>query len=231
LPDSSFDVVTCFETIEHVTGDAQRNLLAELARVLRPGGLLLLSSPNRGQYPPGNPHHLRELTADELRALLSELFANVVLVRQHNWLVSSILDDDAFAASETDHLDVDVGKLQGRGPGTELYTLAVCSDGPVPVPPQRALLTHGLEVRRWLREIELLTRSLDESKRALAAKEEELLVLRDERSVTVGRLEDRVYWLDRSQVDLNQLLRRRPLRIAFQAFARLLRLSRRIRRR
>jgi ubiquinone/menaquinone biosynthesis C-methylase UbiE len=228
--DASIDIVTCFETIEHLPGEAQPKLLAELARVLRPGGLLLLSSPNREQYPPGNPHHLRELTADELRALLGELFAHVVLVRQHNWLASTILDDESFAAPEADSLEIEVGKVQGRPAGSELYTLAACSSEPVQLPAQRALLTHGLEVRRWLREIELLRRSLDQSKRALAAKEEELLKLRDERSVTVGRLEDRVYWLDRSQVDLNHLLRRRPLRLAFQAFARLLRLSRRLRR-
>jgi 2-polyprenyl-3-methyl-5-hydroxy-6-metoxy-1,4-benzoquinol methylase len=230
LPDASVDVVTCFETIEHVPGEAQRPLLAELSRVLRPGGMLLLSSPNREQYPPGNPHHLRELTADELRALLLELFAHVQLVRQHNWLASAILDDDAFAASGVDELDLGLSKLQGRAPGAELYTLAVCSDRPVSAPPSRALLTHGLEVRRWIEEIEM-HKQADETKRALAAAERELLLLRDERSVTVGRLEDRVYWLDRSQVDLNRLLRRRPLRIAFQAFARLLRLSRRMRRR
>jgi 2-polyprenyl-3-methyl-5-hydroxy-6-metoxy-1,4-benzoquinol methylase len=229
LSDASVDVVTCFETIEHVPGEAQRKLVAELARVLRPGGALLLSSPNREQYPPGNPHHLRELTADELHALLSELFAHVKLVRQHNWLASAILDDEEFAASGVDQLELGVGKLQGRAPGTELYTLAVCSDEPVSVPPSRALLTHGLEVRRWIEEIELHKQG-DETKRALAAAERELLMLRDERSVTVGRLEDRVYWLDRSQVDLNRLLRRRPLRIAFQAFARLVRLSRRLRR-
>jgi SAM-dependent methyltransferase len=230
LPDSSFDIVTCFETIEHVPGDVQPTLLTELARVLRPGGLLLLSSPNRDQYPPGNPHHLRELTASELRALLTELFPHVELVRQHNWLASAILDDDAFA-SRADELDAELGKLQGRGPGDELYTLAVCSDEPVPPPPSQVLLTHGLEVRRWIEQIELHKRGHDETKRALAAAERELLVLRDERSVTVGELEDRVYWLDRSQVDLNRLLRRRPLRIAFQALGRLLRLSRRIRRR
>lgn len=230
LPDASFDVVTCFETIEHVPAEAQRLLLGECARVLRPGGVLLLSSPNRDQYPPGNPHHMRELTADELRALLSELFGHVTLVRQHNWLASAILDDDAFAAP-ADELDVELGKLQGRTLGEELYTLAVCSDEPVSPPPSQALLTHGLEVRRWIEEIELHKRGHDETKRALAAAERELLVLRDERSVTVGELEDRVYWLDRSQVDLNRLLRRRPLRIAFQAFGRLLRLSRRVRRR
>lgn len=230
-PDASVDLITCFETIEHVSGEAQRKLLAESARVLRPGGMLLLSSPNREQYPPGNPHHLRELTADELRALLSEVFAHVVLVRQHNWLASAILDDDAFSAGGTDSVDLEVGKLQARTPGTELYTLAVCSDEPVSVPPSQALLTHGLEVRRWIEEIELHKLGHEETKRALAAAQQELLELRDERSVTVGRLEDRVYWLDRSQVDLNSWMRRRPVRIAWQALARLLRLRRGLRRR
>jgi 2-polyprenyl-3-methyl-5-hydroxy-6-metoxy-1,4-benzoquinol methylase len=230
-PDASIDVVTCFETIEHVTGEAQRKLLAECARVLRPGGMLLLSSPNREQYPPGNPHHLRELTADELRALLCEVFAHVQLVRQHNWLASAILDDEAFAAGGADNLEVETAKVQGRAPGSELYTLAVCSDEPVSLPPSRALLTHGLEVRRWIEEIELHKLGHEETKRALAAAERELLELRDERSVTVGRLEDRVYWLDRSQVDLNSWMRRRPVRFMWQALARLLRMSRGLRRR
>ncbi|MFO0735185.1 MAG: class I SAM-dependent methyltransferase [Labilithrix sp.] len=41
---ASFDVVTCFEVIEHV-GDAQK-LMSELARVLKPGGKLVLSCPS-----------------------------------------------------------------------------------------------------------------------------------------------------------------------------------------
>src|ERR1700761_2599769 len=44
LADDSFDVVTCFETIEHVENAAAA--IAELRRVLKPDGILVISSPN-----------------------------------------------------------------------------------------------------------------------------------------------------------------------------------------
>jgi 2-polyprenyl-3-methyl-5-hydroxy-6-metoxy-1,4-benzoquinol methylase len=56
--DESFDVVVCFETIHHVA-DGER-ALGELHRVLRPGGLLLISSPSPDVYQRGNEHHVHE---------------------------------------------------------------------------------------------------------------------------------------------------------------------------
>src|ERR1700731_1562788 len=52
--DGSFDLVVCFEGIEHV--DHPSRGLDELRRVLATDGLLVRSSPNRDVYPPGNPH-------------------------------------------------------------------------------------------------------------------------------------------------------------------------------
>ena len=43
-PDDSFDVVFCSEVIEHMTSPAE--LLGEMKRVLKPGGQLVLSTPN-----------------------------------------------------------------------------------------------------------------------------------------------------------------------------------------
>src|SRR5689334_12156293 len=45
LPDASADVVVSFETIEHLPAEAQPRMLAEFARVLAPGGIIVLSSP------------------------------------------------------------------------------------------------------------------------------------------------------------------------------------------
>ena len=72
---NSFDVVLCLEGIEHVARSAGERFLCEASRVLRPGGKLLLSSP----YPvsgkhSGNPYHLYEYPADEMRELLAENF-------------------------------------------------------------------------------------------------------------------------------------------------------------
>lgn len=75
LPDSSVDVVVNFQVIEHLWD--QPHFVAECRRVLRPGGMLLMSTPNRITFTPGsdtpvNPFHTRELNASELRELLED---------------------------------------------------------------------------------------------------------------------------------------------------------------
>ncbi|CAN5555892.1 class I SAM-dependent methyltransferase [soil metagenome] len=73
LPDESVDVVVNFQVIEHLWDQSQ--FVTECHRVLRPGGVLLMSTPNRVTFSPGldtplNPFHTRELNADELTELL-----------------------------------------------------------------------------------------------------------------------------------------------------------------
>jgi SAM-dependent methyltransferase len=67
------DVVANFQVIEHLWD--QDGFLAECHRVLRPGGTLLITTPNRITFSPGqdtplNPFHTRELCAAELADLL-----------------------------------------------------------------------------------------------------------------------------------------------------------------
>jgi len=66
--DSCVDAVVSLQTIEHLWD--QRGFVAECLRVLRPPGLLVLSTPNRLTFPPGNICHAHELTARELADLL-----------------------------------------------------------------------------------------------------------------------------------------------------------------
>ncbi len=46
FPDATFDRALCLDVLEHLTFDEQPRALAELLRVLRPGGALLVSIPN-----------------------------------------------------------------------------------------------------------------------------------------------------------------------------------------
>ena len=74
LADGSVDVVVNFQVIEHLWDQPQ--FVAECLRVLRPGGVLMMSTPNRITFSPGldtpvNPFHTRELNAAELTELLT----------------------------------------------------------------------------------------------------------------------------------------------------------------
>jgi len=71
---ASVDVLATLQVIEHVWDHAQ--FVGECRRVLRPGGRLLVTTPNRLTFSPGrdtpdNPFHTHEFTAAELRELLS----------------------------------------------------------------------------------------------------------------------------------------------------------------
>ncbi|MFT4044515.1 MAG: class I SAM-dependent methyltransferase [Gordonia sp. (in: high G+C Gram-positive bacteria)] len=73
LADASVDIVVNFQVIEHLWD--QVRFIEECVRVLRPGGTLFISTPNRITFSPGrdtplNPFHTRELNAAELTELI-----------------------------------------------------------------------------------------------------------------------------------------------------------------
>jgi SAM-dependent methyltransferase len=75
--DGSVDVIANLQVIEHLWD--QPGFVAECARVLRPAGTLIVTTPNRLTFSPGrdsplNPFHTREFAPDELRELLAGHF-------------------------------------------------------------------------------------------------------------------------------------------------------------
>lgn len=83
--DGSVQLLTSFETLEHVPD--WRLFLNEIKRVLRPGGVLVLSTPNRmvvsgGREPPLNPFHRKEFDPEELRREMGHRFGDVRLYGQ-----------------------------------------------------------------------------------------------------------------------------------------------------
>ncbi len=84
IADGTIDVAVSFETIEHVA--EHDRMLDEVRRVLAPGGVLVLSSPNKLVYSDlsgyANPFHVKELYFSELRDLLVRRFEHVHLFGQ-----------------------------------------------------------------------------------------------------------------------------------------------------
>jgi SAM-dependent methyltransferase len=85
FPSGCFEAVASFETIEHIEEDVA--FVAELRRVLAPGGTLMLSTPNAANSSsidgrPENPFHVREYTPGQLTALLRAHFDDVSLLGQ-----------------------------------------------------------------------------------------------------------------------------------------------------
>jgi SAM-dependent methyltransferase len=67
--------VITFQVIEHIQDDF--NFLKEIHRVLKPGGLAIITTPNRPMSLSRNPWHIREYTGKELGELCSKMFSKV----------------------------------------------------------------------------------------------------------------------------------------------------------
>lgn len=124
LPRQYFDLVTCFEMIEHVTAEHQHLIINSFVNVLKPDGALLISTPNpeiTALYG-DNPYHLCELTRDEFEALLRSKFKFVSIIDQH--ALASIL----FASGDVDKdWQLDTLRNTKLTESSTLGYLALCS--------------------------------------------------------------------------------------------------------
>jgi ubiquinone/menaquinone biosynthesis C-methylase UbiE len=101
LAAGSVDVAVSFETLEHIA--EQEAFLDELARVLSPGGVLILSCPNKREYSDERAHvnefHVKELYRDELAALMTARFPESDWYGQRPTFYSLIAPEAARAAA------------------------------------------------------------------------------------------------------------------------------------
>jgi GT2 family glycosyltransferase/ubiquinone/menaquinone biosynthesis C-methylase UbiE len=133
LDDASVDLIVSFETLEH--HDQHDKMLAEMKRVLRPRGLLLLSSPDKLHYTVEtrrlNPYHVKELYKSEFEALLSKHFKNTAYLAQRVLYGSGIFASQTPAELNSYVLSKEIIK-ESTGLSDPTYWIAFASDHALP---------------------------------------------------------------------------------------------------
>ncbi len=155
--DGAFDLVVAFEVIEHL--EKWRNLLDEARRVLRPTGMLLVSTPNKAYYAETratagpNPFHVHEFECAEFRAALSAVFPHVHLWNQnHSEAIVFVPEAPSRGALDT---------AGDAAPEHAHFFLAACSQSRLAKPEAFAWLPRaGNVLRERERHIALLEEEL-----------------------------------------------------------------------
>lgn len=122
LEDDSADIITSFETIEHL--DDPKQFLREIKRVLKDNGLLILSTPNREVSGQQNPYHVHEFEREELEKFLKHYFDHISVIEQHNAL-SSYLRSEHFENNQK------YCRMLISNRSEPCYFIVLCSNSPV----------------------------------------------------------------------------------------------------
>jgi SAM-dependent methyltransferase len=140
-----FDAVVCFEAIEHV--EDHEAVMAGIRGLLKPSGLLIMSTPEEPAYheanPVENPYHVKELSAAEFELLLGRSFANVVVHGQAVCAGSVILgpgQPDGGGRSVLVPFSRQEGAWVTAFSHRPTYLIGLASDGPLPSLPSASVL-------------------------------------------------------------------------------------------
>ncbi len=136
LANESIDVITSFETIEHLPAIEQ--YLSELKRVIKETGLVSISTPNKKVFGQKNPFHIKEFTKEEFEAVLRNHFPVVRIFEQKNALSSFILKD-----TEKGNILINDDKSEA------LYFIAVCSKKEIELDLSSVISTNISALKNW----------------------------------------------------------------------------------
>jgi ubiquinone/menaquinone biosynthesis C-methylase UbiE len=209
FPKGSFDLVTTFEVIEHLV--SWRDLLSEARRILAPGGVFLVSTPNRLYYADSrrldgpNPYHVHEFEFEEFQAALKEFFPHVAILFQNRV--------EAFAFhSQTQSSTVEVRLDTATDEPTNAhFFIGVCSDAPLPDLQTFLYVPRAANVLREREQhIRLLDRELAQSKQWLHQSIDDHKSLQDAHEQQTRHLETQNRWAE----DLEKQLKNAQGRIA-----------------
>lgn len=100
LPSESIDAIISFETIEHVDDDLE--MLKEFFRILKPGGLLICSTPNQW---PITQHHLRSYNKLDFEKIINTFFKLDKIFNQNSGCNSYYNHNQPFGIIETTNIN------------------------------------------------------------------------------------------------------------------------------
>src|SRR6266571_5466184 len=123
-PPESYDLVTAFEILEHVDEPTQHRLLEGIRRVLAPGGVAVVSTPDKQLYSDvrlgKNPFHVRELYRNEFSELCESVFPSVRIFEQLTFTGSAVFQQGTRQGSLAEMSWSDLLRLKGRArPGVQ----------------------------------------------------------------------------------------------------------------
>lgn len=99
LMKEKFEVITCFEVIEHMGKDDQHKLMDKLKEMLTPNGVLFISTVKKIDPPPTlnrQLEHIRELTYEEFLNFCESRFKNVFTFGQIDQIISTFHKDNHY---------------------------------------------------------------------------------------------------------------------------------------
>ena len=227
LADASADLFVSFETVEHI--HEQEEFLDEIARVLAPDGLLLLSCPNKREYSDrrgfANEFHVKELYRDELESLVSRRFPHSRWYGQRPSFFSVIAPEPRAEAGHLAEVSEANPAEAGAALGEPLYFLVAASRsiGAVEVLP--ATLSVLADRDDWAhRDYEKVMRNLVPAGAQLATlggqvagmtrAHDEAVKSRDEALAWAGQLESRLAQAERTVSEQSRAIAERDGEIA-----------------
>ncbi len=191
VPDHTIDLAVSFETLEHTRDQDQ--MLAEIRRVLEPGGILILSSPNRSYFlnanAPPNPFHLKELGLFELESLMRRNFKHLRLLGQR------VAYGSVVAPLQEKLTQIELFDINGR-PIYEaesmehwwIYFIVIASDGELP-DSVSGMLGSALREEYFDGLVGQLREEVGERNASIAALQAESGRLTDDRNSAIRSLE------------------------------------------
>jgi GT2 family glycosyltransferase/ubiquinone/menaquinone biosynthesis C-methylase UbiE len=185
LADATFDVVVSFATLEHLRERCA--FLTEIRRVLRPGGVLVVSAPDPEVYSaPGQPvkgSPVQEPAQPEFSALLSRFFAHHRILRQKPVAGSVMAPADPAARGGWRSYDRRAPGMLEATPGlsSAFCMIAIASDAPVEEPGS-SVYSDTLPIGETIGSAASLRQFREEAARVLVEKERALTELPAEKA-------------------------------------------------